>query len=387
MRAAGAWLAVGCASVFLLGCGASDKNAHDALGKGPKTVDGAGPSGPVEPTDPAAKLLTGDPEPASPPVLTGCGIDSGYAGDELCILPPPPDQGFQIHYGPANYDDPDEVAKYLINAGDETNQFLPATAGNTEDVYYYGRQYRMRPGSHHLIVSEAGNGTGAIIGAGRRLGGTQNPAKDNPGQGTSPEKVGVGIPLSANAPLSLSLHYFNSTDHALLKEVWVNFWYVDADKVTQEAKEIFIWAQGTPLDPGMKETVTGTWPITDAGRVLTMYGHRHSNNVRFSAYRTRGGEKELVYDDYTWEDPTVFEFNSETVNPEPAPGDGRPGGHTGILDLQVGDVLSWQCDVENKRSVQISFGENEAATSEMCILVGDAIGPALLGISRGPATN
>lgn len=379
---------MGCVSALALGCGASDKNGHGPRAKGPTTEGDAGPSGPVEPTDPAAKLLTGKPEPPSPPVLTGCGIDSGYAGDEFCVLPPPPDKGFQIHYGPSNYDDPDEVAKYLINAGDETNEFLPATAGNTEDVYFYGRQYRMRPGSHHLIVSQAGGGGGgSIIGMGRRLGGTQNPAKDNPAQGTPPENVGVGVPLEANAPLSLSLHYFNSTDHALLKEIWVNFWYIDADKVTQEAKEIFIWAQGAPLDPGMKESVTGTWPITDTGRVLTMYGHRHSNNVRFSAYRNRGGERELVYDDYSWEDPTVFEFNSETLNPAPTAASGTPGGHTGILDLQVGDVLEWQCDIENKRSVQISFGENEAATSEMCILVGDAVGPALLGISHGPVTG
>jgi hypothetical protein len=375
-------------SVLALGCGSNDKGGHGARAKGPTIEGDAGPSGPVEPTDPAAKLLTGEPEPPSAPVLTGCGIDSGYAGDEFCILPPPPDKGFQIHYGPSNYDDPDEVAKYLIEAGGETNQFLPATAGNTEDVYFYGRQYRMRPGSHHLIVSQAGGGGGgSIIGMGRRLGGTQNPAKDNPSQGTPPENVGVGVPLEANAPLSLSLHYFNSTDHALLKEIWVNFWYIDAEKVTQEAKEIFIWAQGTPLDPGMKETVTGTWPITDTGRVLTMYGHRHSNNVRFSAYRNRGGERELVYDDYSWEDPTVFEYNSETLNPTPAAASGKPGGHTGILDLKVGDVLEWQCDVENKRSVQISFGENEAATSEMCILVGDAVGPALLGISHGPVTG
>jgi hypothetical protein len=383
MRTGAARFAVGCVSLFALGCGSSDKNGQLPRSDG-KDLE---PSGPVEPTDPAARLLTGDPAPPAPPVLTGCGIDSGYAGDELCVLPPPSDKGFQIHYGPSNYDDPDEIAKYVINAGDETNEFLPAVAGNTEDIFYYGRQYRMRPGSHHLIVSQAGGGAGAILGTGRRLGGTQNTAKDNPAQGTSPENVGVGIPLAASAPLSLSLHYFNSTDGPLLKEIWVNFWYVDAAEVTQEAKEIFIWAQGAPLDPGKKETVTGTWPITDTGRVLTMYGHRHSNNVRFSAYRNRGGEKELVYDDYTWEDPTVFEFNSETVNPEPTAASGRPGGHSGVLDLKTGDVLEWQCDIENKRDVQITFGENEAATSEMCILVGDAIGPALLGISRPPTTG
>ena len=106
--------------------------------------------------------------------------------------------------------------------------------------------------------------------------------------------------------------------------------------------------------------------------------------MRFSAYRTRAGNKELVLDDYDWEDPAVFEFNSLTQNPAPNPSAKTAGGHSGILDLQVGDILEWQCDVVNNRAVPITFGENEGATSEMCILVGDAVGPGLTGISEAP---
>jgi hypothetical protein len=239
----------------------------------------------------------------------------------------------------------------------------------------------MRPGSHHLIVSESGGQAGSLIGMGRRLGGSQNVAKDNPSGEMPPENVGIGMSLSANAQLNLNLHHFNGSDETILKEAWINFWYVDADSVTQQANEMFLWVQGSAVEPGSSETVIGTWDITAPGRVLTMYGHRHSNNVRFSAYRTRGENRELVLEDYDWEEPTVLEFSSVSENPAPNPTALAAGGHSGVLDLEAGDLLEWECEIVNARQETITFGENEAATSEMCILVGDAVGPELLGFT------
>jgi hypothetical protein len=38
-------------------------------------------------------------------VTESCGLrNTSYPGDELCILPPDPAIGFQVHYGPASYD-------------------------------------------------------------------------------------------------------------------------------------------------------------------------------------------------------------------------------------------------------------------------------------------
>src|SRR5262249_4817810 len=140
---------------------------------------------------------------AGPPA-PACGNTNGqYAGDQYCILPPPPDQGFQIHYGPDDYDDPMDVEQYLLQPGDETNIFVPTTSGNATDVFYYKRQYRMRPGSHHLIISE-GSGSGGFAAAGRRLGGSQNPSKDNPEGPAAPENAGIGIPLKADDPLTIN---------------------------------------------------------------------------------------------------------------------------------------------------------------------------------------
>jgi hypothetical protein len=282
-----------------------------------------------------------------------------------------------VHYGPKSYDDQAEVEKYLIDPGIDTNIFTdPIIAGNNSDIYFYKRQYRMRPGSHHLIVM--GEGQGSILGTGRRLGGSQNSIKDNPKGRIPPENVGIGMPLKANANLILNLHHFNGQSKPLLREAWVNFLYIDPTTVKQEAKEIFLWAFGQAIPPGGRATVRGKKTISEAGRILTLYGHRHSNNVRFSAY-VNG---RLVFDDYDWKEPAVFEFNSLTENPAPEISAGRAGALSGKLELNVGDLLEWQCDIENHHSEPITFGENEAITSEMCILVGDAVGPALLGLSE-----
>jgi hypothetical protein len=341
------------------------------------------PTGPV--TGPVPTMTATAPVPTTVPTsvptmpMVVCGdTKAQYEGDQVCILPPPADQGFQLHYGPKDYDDPTEMAKYVIQPGQEDNLFVPATSGNTKDVYFYKRQYRMRPGSHHLILTETGT-SGFAAGTGRRLGGSQNTSRDNPQGAPPPENQGIGITLKANDPLTLNLHHFNGSDKPLLKEAWVNVWYVDPATVTQQANELYLFAAGTSVPPGGHTVFTGKRQITTAGRVLSMYGHRHASTVRFSAYRTRAGNRMLVYQDFDWEEPSVFEFNSTVQNPPPDPTKKIAGAFTGDLDLAVGDALEWECEVQNTQNVTITYGQNEALNSEMCILIGDVIGPAIVG--------
>jgi hypothetical protein len=338
---------------------------------GPVTMPTTMPTGTTAPT--AMPTTT---TPPAPTIV--CGDTHGmFEGDEYCILPPPAGQGFQLHYGPSSYDDPNELAKYTINPGQEDNIFVPETSGNTTQVYYFKRQYRMRPGSHHLIVSEGSAGN--PFAAGRRLGGSQNESRDNP-QGTPPpENQGIGITLAANDPITLNLHHFNNGDKPRLKEAWVNFWYVDASAVTQQANELYLFAAGTSVPPGGHTVFTGKKAITDKARILSMYGHRHASTVRFTAYRTRAGNKMPIYQDFNWEEPAVFEFNSTTKNPPADPSMKVAGAYSGDLDLQPGDELDWECEVQNSSSMTITYGQNEALNSEMCILIGDLIGPALIG--------
>ena len=140
---------------------------------GPVTVPTTIPT--TAPTTTPATMPT-----TAPPPSIVCGDTKGvYKGDQDCILPPPAGQGFQLHYGPADYDDPNELSKYVINPGQEDNIFVPETTPNTTQIYYYKRQYRLRPGSHHLIVSEGSAGN--PFAAGRRLGGSQNEDARQPG--------------------------------------------------------------------------------------------------------------------------------------------------------------------------------------------------------------
>jgi hypothetical protein len=293
-----------------------------------------------------------------------CGLDTRWPGDEYCILPPPADKGFQIHIGPTDYDNPGPM--YVMEPGDEITESFSAVSGNTTDKMYYWRQYRMRPGSHHLIVTAGGF-------QGRRLGGSQNTAKDNPYLGEiAPENAGVGMEIAASTPLSMQLHYMNYTEAPIIKEVWVNFWYRDPQEVTEPAMEVFSMA---PMNvaPGTHVILSGSCPITETGRFLTLYGHVHANNNSFSAWRVRGATRDLLYKSFDWEHPLVLEYSSLITNSPAVDATKTSGGWSGLADLKPGDEIYFECDITNA-TTQVFRGANEAKDDEMCILVGDTAG-------------
>jgi hypothetical protein len=293
-----------------------------------------------------------------------CGLDTIYPGDEYCINAPPAADGFQMHLGPTNYDNPGN--QWLMQPGSEITENVNFTATNTTDVYYYWRQYRMRPGSHHLIITTNG----------RRLGGSSNAAKDNPEGGViAQENQGVGMPLSARAPISNSLHYFNFTQDPIIKEVWVNFWYRDAESVTEPTREIFSML-GMGIAPGENVNKHGACRISSPGRLLTVYGHVHAHNERFSVWRTRGSDKMLVHEAYDWEHPNISEYSSTVMNPPLNPTAKMDGGYTGIVDLMPGDTVEFECQILNDTNTTF-LGANEAEDDEMCIMIGDTVGTTI----------
>jgi hypothetical protein len=289
-----------------------------------------------------------------------CGLKTKYLGDEYCIKPPPADKGFQMHIGPSNYDSPEP--QYIVQPGEEATQQIEMPAGNTSDVYYYWRQYRMRPGSHHLILTVNG----------RRIGGSSAAAKDNPEAGViAPENKGVGMPLARGSIISNSFHYFNFTDKPTIKEAWVNFWYRDKAEVTQPTKEIFTFVQ-MGIAPGQHVVKHSECMISSAGRILTMYGHVHAHNKRFAVWHTHAGEKKLVHDAYDWEHPNVSEYSSTVMNPALDPTKKAEGGFSGVLNVVPGDTIAFDCDIVNDTE-KLFLGANEAEDDEMCILVGDSV--------------
>jgi hypothetical protein len=309
-------------------------------------------------TPPAAATPASGPKMA----MDECGLKTKFQGDQYCINPPPADKGFQLHIGPANYDNPE--AKYILQPGEENVVNLTATSGNDKDIEYYFRQYRMRPGSHHVILSADG----------KRIGGTQNLARDQPENGIiPPENADVGLPLPARAQINANMHFYNFTEKPILRELWTNYWYKEPGTVKEVAKSVFSMT-GVSAAVAHSHVVVGAYcPVQGNGRALSLYGHRHLNNVRFSIWLNSGGKKELVFEDYDSEHPGVLEFNSLTTNPSANPSSKTMGGATGILNLKQGDMLDFECEIVNDTDVNF-IGKNEASDDEMCILVGDTVG-------------
>jgi len=313
-----------------------------------------------------------------PLAMDECNLNTGFAGDEYCILPPPPDKGFQLHIGPEDYNNVD--ARFLLNPGDETTNDFQGASTNVDRKHFYYRQFRSRPGAHHNIISLT---TGGGFGMGRRIGTSNNLSEDSPKGGIiAPENTGVGIPLEANSAINVSLHSINTTDKPQLREIWVNFWYRDEAQVTEEVEQMFQTGSTTfAIQPG-QETTLGPFRcnIQGDGRMLWFYGHRHASNLRFSATRIRGEQRELFYQGLYWEEPIVLEYSSTVANVVPGPM--TEGGHTGIFDMRQGDTIEWECLVKNTTDQVIRFA-NETFTGEMCIMDAELVGANCAGGAAG----
>ena len=140
------------------------------------------------------------------PTTTGddpCGLNSGFPGDEYCILPPAPGEGIQIHAGPASYTDQETVAPWLINPGEENTRCFLARIPES-GFYYLKQKNRMRGGSHHMLITLAtdkgqAEGPAAVRGLGRRAArfrARKPRARDFPEQ-LGPEDAGLARYLPA----------------------------------------------------------------------------------------------------------------------------------------------------------------------------------------------
>jgi hypothetical protein len=261
-------------------------------------------------------------------------------------------------------------AQYILQAGQEaTTDFQGAPSPNTAQVYFFYRQYRMRPTAHHVIITSP-NGSDV----GRRIG-TANKSEDYPTGGIiAPEDQNVGMPLAANSPITVSFHAINTTTKPQLREIWVNFWYRDPAVVTQPATEWFETGNTTFAIAPHTKTQIGptTCTVSGNGRLLWAYGHRHANNTRFLITRIRGTQRDVVYDAYKWDEPLLLDYSSLVTNKAPDPANLGEGGWNGVLDLMTGDKIEWTCDVNNTTDSTLRF-TNNTYTGEMCIIDAEAV--------------
>jgi hypothetical protein len=249
-------------------CGSSDDERTSDGELGMPSVTATTSMPPPSPT------TTNTVDPGTPGVnpydelYANCNLATAYGGDELCLIAPDPSEGFQLHYGPSDYDDPAAVEWFLVPPGGETNDALPLTTPNTTEVFFDEYHSRLRPGTHHLILwANDPNATGGGPLAGRRflLGaqaalGETGGTKDMPplDEDIPSENEGLAYRLGPLTPISFNLHYVNATEETILREGWVNIHYAAPDSVQQIADAI--WS--TKRRTGRSQESSSTTPLT-----------------------------------------------------------------------------------------------------------------------------
>jgi hypothetical protein len=291
-----------------------------------------------------------------------------------------------MHFGPKDYNDAAEVAKYAIQPGEEFNAYGIAHVPLTDDRWYRRVQIHMRPGSHHLINSlvegkpEEGYSPAGQECPGTRLGGfpgTQNLVLDSPPNGIpAPENEGLGRLLPGNSSICHNHHAYNFSQETQLREIWMNVWFVDESEVTQRASGIFVVAgPWRGIAPGTSEVLTRTISVPGEGRILSLFGHRHAWTDRFAVWKN----EDLIYDSWDWEESVVFSYDSITENPAPAPDLRTDGATSGVLDVGPEDELTFECDINNGSDKTLTF-QNALYEGEMCILFGSSVDVSITSV-------
>jgi hypothetical protein len=317
----------------------------------------------------------------------GCSLDTGFPGDEVCLAPPKEGEGMQLHVGPANYDDPAEVNTFVFHPGQESSQCWTIHTPNTDEIYYQGFVMSGRPGTHHIIntaykveIADGGftvcmdGGTGTNSNSIGNLPGASKAYM--PRRPVAPENAHLGRAVPANTPMQADMHYFNFTDADILREFWMNIYYIDRAEVQEEPIQIrgmggFSWM----ITPGTDHVYQYTAPITADGRIIELLGHYHAHGKRFTAYIKRAtGEQQKVFEMYDYLDPAIFDYNTVTKNPDFS--DNAGGAFTGVLDVKAGDTLQWVCNILNDSDVTLRY-TNQVKTGEMCNIWGSSVGPKI----------
>lgn len=312
----------------------------------------------------------------------GCPTGTGYAGDDLCIAAPEAGEGIQLHVGPSVYD-AEHVAPFLQPVNKESVDCYFGKSPNTEEMYYFDQEIRMRPGTHHLIMTvlntDVPDGWGPCrdIGVGTGspgIPGSQTSIRSIPGTSqVAPENAGLYRVLPPRAQIQYQLHYYNFTDKPILREVWVNLYKKPQGQATQPIKGVgLIGGLDLAVPPNSRDVYRYSCSVNSTGRVYDLFGHYHAHTERFSIWRVRNGQRLHVYDSFDWYHPANLTYDSVNTNWAPDRVNRVPGGYSGVLDVLPGDRFEWECEINNTTTQTLRFA-NEAFTAEMCITFGSFV--------------
>ena len=81
-----------------------------------------------------------------------------------------------------------------------------------------------------------------------------------------------------------------------------------------------------------------------------------------------------MFEQYDYLEPQIFMYDSLTQNPMFS--DAAPGASTGMLEVKNGDVLMWECEVNNDSTTALRY-VNEVQTGEMCNIWGMTVGSTI----------
>jgi hypothetical protein len=329
-------------------------------------------------------------EGPSPGTTDHCPTASGYPGDDACLPRPSAEDGLQIHVGPRDYDDPDDVDRFVMMPGGESSECWSLHTPNEDVVYFQSSELRGRPGTHHIINTmyttehedggftvcrDFGTGTGDDI-----LGPLPSASRAHmPRLAVAPENAGVATRIPARTPMQADMHYFNTSTTPILREFWMNIYTVDEQDVEEEPHQIrgmgglsWLW---NPIPPNSHDVYDYECSITEDGRITQLLGHTHAHGIRETAWiRRASGERLQVFEQYDYTEPQIFQYDSVTQNPPFSAN--APGAHTGLLPVFAGDTLEWECEVLNDSDVGLTY-TNNVDTGEMCNIWGSSLGPLI----------
>lgn len=281
----------------------------------------------------------------------GCGLHTQFPGDEQCLQAPA--DGIQLHYGPTNYDDPVEVATYMLDAGVEDVRC--AVVGSPHaGLLVASYEARERTWMHHVWVDQA-PATPETPSA-MTVCSSHMPVQNQwmiqqqhvslNVSGGAPEWDGAAFDAPGGSFI-LAIHAINTTEKPWLREMWVNL-----HTVTKTDKILSWLAVGGPykmnVAPHSSVTVRASaGPIGLARTLVAMFGHVHSHTLEQRAYDSTG---KLIYRETNWEESHVEWFTSLGQGP---------------VTFDSTHKMAWECDVQNTTDLALKWG-NHVDTAEMC---------------------
>ncbi|HVU00666.1 MAG TPA: hypothetical protein VHE30_02910 [Polyangiaceae bacterium] len=320
-----------------------------------------------------------------------CKSTAGYEGDELALCEPDPEKGQLVHLGPSDYTDPVEMAKYTLDAGDEKEFCIRVNTTNSELKYFDAYRGRMRPHSHHLIVTmptaHVENETTPwecspqvterwLFGAQTpqidvaHLSGAELPVESDP-------DYGLAHDIPPNQTLLIDLHYVNPTEAPILREAWATLDYVDPADVKTKV-DLIGWYNPVINIPANGKFTTNRVvcqvPNDASGTPQSVYlglatGHAHQRMQRVSVWHTDlSGNEQLIYETHSWHEPGEAFFVKGIENPPlPVAGSGW-GATSGYVKVVPGETVSFECEYQNDQDHVVTFGET--TKNEMCNIFG-----------------